>query len=121
MPCSPAPARLSLTGRRAERLRATGHTAEGRAARGVLPGTGRRTGRRPSKSTGDPMRTEQQQQGPLMTRVQTAIVTTFRLAGADPEMGPRLRRTIAEAGLPAPEMQGETLLACGPEASSWGR
>jgi hypothetical protein len=58
--------------------------------------------------------------GPLMARVQTAIVTTFRLAGADPEMGLRLHRTIAEAGLPAPEMQGETLLACGPEAPVWG-
>ena len=33
-------------------------------------------------------------------------------------MGLRLHRTIAEAGLPAREMQGETLLACGPEARS---
>jgi len=58
-------------------------------------------------------------QGPLMQRVQEAIVTTFRLAGADPEMGLRLHRTIAEAGLPAPEMHGETLLGCGPEAPVW--
>jgi hypothetical protein len=35
-------------------------------------------------------------------------------------MGLRLHRTIAEAGLPAPEMQGETLLGCGPEAPVWG-
>jgi hypothetical protein len=59
-------------------------------------------------------------QGPLMERVPRAIVSTFRLAGADPEMGLRLHRTIAEAGLPAPEMQGETLLGCGPEAPVWG-
>jgi SAM-dependent methyltransferase len=59
-------------------------------------------------------------QGPLMERVQRAIVSTFRLAGAHPEMGLRLHRTIAEAGLPAPEMQGETLLGCGPEAPVWG-
>jgi SAM-dependent methyltransferase len=58
-------------------------------------------------------------QGPLMARIQTAILSTFRLTGADPEMGLRLHRTIAEAGLPAPEMHGETLLACGPEAPVW--
>jgi SAM-dependent methyltransferase len=58
-------------------------------------------------------------QGPLMERVQRAILSTFRLAGADVEMGLRLHRTIAEAGLPAPEMQGETLLGCGPEAPVW--
>jgi hypothetical protein len=49
----------------------------------------------------------------------TAITTTFRLTGADPHLGLRLHRVVADAGLPAPEMLGETVLACGPEAPMW--
>jgi SAM-dependent methyltransferase len=56
---------------------------------------------------------------PLLARVHAAIATTFRLAGADLHMGLRLHRIIADAGLPAPELHGETLLACGPEAPVW--
>jgi SAM-dependent methyltransferase len=58
-------------------------------------------------------------EGPLMARVHGAIRTTFERAGADAHMGLRLHRVIAEAGLRAPELHGETLLACGPEAPMW--
>ena len=54
-----------------------------------------------------------------MHRVRTAAEATFRLAGADLHMGTRLHRVIADAGLPAPELIGETLMACGPEAPVW--
>ncbi|HEX2102523.1 MAG TPA: methyltransferase domain-containing protein [Solirubrobacteraceae bacterium] len=58
-------------------------------------------------------------QPPLVQRIYTAITTTFRLTGADPHLGLRLHRVVADAGLPAPEMLGETVLACGPEAPMW--
>jgi hypothetical protein len=56
---------------------------------------------------------------PLVARVHRAVATTFRLAGAEVHLGLRLHRLIADAGLPAPEMHGETLVACGPEAPMW--
>jgi SAM-dependent methyltransferase len=56
---------------------------------------------------------------PLIGRVHAAIRTTFELAGARADLGLELHRLIAEAGLPAPELHGETLLACGPEAPVW--
>jgi SAM-dependent methyltransferase len=56
---------------------------------------------------------------PLLARLQAAVATTFRLAGAEVQLGLRLHRVIADAGLPAPEMHGETLVACGPEAPVW--
>jgi SAM-dependent methyltransferase len=58
-------------------------------------------------------------QPPLIQRVHTAIATTFRLAGADPHFGLRLHSVVAEAGLPAPELHGDTLMGCGPEAPVW--
>jgi SAM-dependent methyltransferase len=58
-------------------------------------------------------------ESPLMQRMHSAIRTTFRLAGADPQMGLRLHRTIADAGLPAPELHGETVMGCGPETPVW--
>ena len=56
---------------------------------------------------------------PLVARVHHAIATTFRLAGAELHLGLQLHRLMADAGLPAPELHGETLLACGPEAPMW--
>jgi hypothetical protein len=58
-------------------------------------------------------------EGPFMTRMRSATESTFRLAGADLHMGLRLHRVIAGAGLPAPELLAETLIACGPEAPVW--
>jgi hypothetical protein len=46
-----------------------------------------------------------------------AVATTFRRTGAELHLGLRLHQVIADAGLPAPEMHGETLVGCGPEAA----
>jgi SAM-dependent methyltransferase len=56
---------------------------------------------------------------PLIARTHATVLTTFRRAGAELQLGLQLHRLIAEAGLPAPEMHGETLVACGPEAPVW--
>jgi SAM-dependent methyltransferase len=56
---------------------------------------------------------------PLVARVHRAVATTFRRAGAELHLGLRLHRLMADAGLPAPELHGETLVACGPEAPMW--
>jgi len=56
---------------------------------------------------------------PFLARLQATVATTFRRAGAEVQLGLRLHRVMADAGLPAPEMHGETLVACGPEAPVW--
>ena len=56
---------------------------------------------------------------PLLHRMHTAIATTLDRAGADPDMGLRLHRVFAQAGLPRPELRGETVLAGGPDAPVW--
>jgi SAM-dependent methyltransferase len=56
---------------------------------------------------------------PLLARTHATVLTAFRRAGAELHLGLQLHRLIADAGLPAPEMHGETLVACGPEAPVW--
>src|SRR3954466_12015951 len=54
---------------------------------------------------------------PLLARTHATVLTTFRRAGAELHLVLELHRLVADAGLPAPEMHGETLVACGPEAA----
>jgi ubiquinone/menaquinone biosynthesis C-methylase UbiE len=59
-------------------------------------------------------------QTPLWEQVRGWFLQTLACAGVEERMGLRLYRCFVAAGLPAPEMTLESVVAGGPEAPAWG-
>lgn len=57
---------------------------------------------------------------PLWEQVRGWFLQTLASAGVEDRMGLRLYRCFIAAGLPAPEMTLESVVAGGPEAPAWG-
>ena len=56
---------------------------------------------------------------PLWDRAQFWVEQGIAAIGAEPRMGTKLHRTFRAAGLPAPRLHQQTLLASGREAPTW--